>query len=31
MQGREDGAAVRNAGEGYFFEKMDEWTNSATL
>lgn len=31
IQGREDGAAVRRAGEGYFFEKMDEWKLSTEL
>jgi len=31
LQGREDGAAVRLAGEGYFFEKMDEWKQSTDL
>lgn len=31
MQGREDGAAVRKAGEGFFFNKMDEWKLSTEL
>jgi len=31
IQGRADGAAVRNAGEGYFFEKMDEYKLSTEL
>jgi len=31
MQGRADGAAVRNAGEGYFFDKMDEYKLSTEL
>jgi hypothetical protein len=31
MQGRSDGAAVRNAGEGYFFDKMGEYSQSTEL
>jgi len=31
MQGRADGAAIVGKGEGYFFEKMDEWNESADL
>ena len=31
MQGRTDGAAIVHKGEGYFFEKMDEWNESPIL
>lgn len=31
MQGRADGAAVRNEKEGHFFELMDKWEASADL
>lgn len=28
MQGRKDGERVVNLGEGFVFDKMDEWSNS---
>ena len=31
LQGRKDGARVVEAGEGYMFERMDEWSNSSDL
>ena len=31
MQGRKDGAAVVQLGEGAMFEKMEEWNNSPEL